>query len=221
MVEFSDWFERIWAYREEVLYPALFGKEREGIFPIPHERLELGQLSDPRWATCGVFRFAPTSSRNSWLYVSSGLSNAWFDESPDPTGVSGFGCEFVIETPSHSDWPIQRLHQLMVYQIGLFVGRYPGHDPLGVAHRVPLGSPIDFATSALSIALLVRPTSFDPELKQETGVADFLQVVGISESERDFAKQYDHATLVAWLENHTPFPVTDPERAIMQSSASS
>jgi hypothetical protein len=219
MDESLDWFERVWAHREEVLYPALFGEEREGIFPIPRDRLAIGQLSDPRWSTCGVFRFTLTSSRKSWLYVSSGLSNAWFDESPDLTGVSGFGYEFVIETPSNGDWPIQRLHQLMVYQIGLCVGRYPGHDPLGVGHRVPLGSPIDFATSALSIALLVAPTGFDPELKQDTGVADFLQVVGISESERDFAKQHDHAALVAWLENHTPFPVTDPERAIMGPSA--
>jgi len=111
----SDWFERVWENREEVLYPGLFGARREGIYTIPWERLKAGQLTDPRWNTCGVFKFFPTDTRQSWLYVTSGLSNAWFDETPSPDATSGFGCEFVLETPEDAVWPIQRLHQVMVY----------------------------------------------------------------------------------------------------------
>lgn len=33
----------------------------------------------------------------SWLYVSSGLSNAWEVDSSKPDEVSGLGCEFIIE----------------------------------------------------------------------------------------------------------------------------
>jgi Suppressor of fused protein (SUFU) len=198
-----------------VIYPRLFGSESEGIFTIPWKRLEAGQLSDPRWATCGVFRFAPTVQRQSWLYVSSGLSNAWFDDKPDATRVSGFGCEFILEAVDCVDWPIQRIHQLMVYQIGLCVGRYPDHDAISAGNRIPFGSPIDFGTSRLAYGLLINPPLFPTQFKQESGVAEFLQLVGISESERDFAKLNGNASLEDWLRTNTCYPTTDPARQEM------
>lgn len=211
----ADWFERIWEHREETLYPALFGNESEGIFTIPGHRLETGKIADPRWATCGVFRFAPTRERNTWLCVSSGLSNEWFEEAPDPDGISGFGCEFVIETRGREDWAVQRLHQIMCYQIGLCAGRYPGSDPLTVEYRVPLGSSIDFEKSILKYVLLVEPVRFSPVLVQESGSADFLQLVGISETERDFARENGNDALIEWLKANSEFPATDPDRAAM------
>ncbi len=219
MSESDDWFERIWKHREEVLYPQLFGSEFEGIFTIPWQRLETGQLSDPRWATCGVFRFSPTKQRSSWLYVSSGLSNAWFDDKPDAANVSGFGCEITLEALNCADWPIHRLHQLMVYQIGLCVGKYPGHGALGSGCRVPFGSPIDFHTSRLEFGILVDPPLFSRQFEQESGVAEFLQLVGISETERDFAKSNGNGSLEDWLRTNTCYPVTDPHRQEILSKA--
>ena len=35
----EELFEEIWRYREEEIYPKLFGVESEGISPIPFERL--------------------------------------------------------------------------------------------------------------------------------------------------------------------------------------
>ena len=217
MSESDDWFERIWEYREAVIYPRLFGSEFEGVSTIPWERLKIGQLSDPRWATCGVFRFSPTSQRASWLYVSSGLSNAWFDEKPDAANESGFGCEFILEAPNCADWPIQRLHQLMVYQIGLCVGVYPGHDAMRPGSRVPFGSPIDFGKSRLESGILIEPPHFSPQFEQESGVAEFLQLIGISELEREFAKSHGNGTLKDWLRANTCYPVTDPDRQEMLS----
>jgi hypothetical protein len=35
--DWETWFKRAWGYREEVLYPSLFGERRRGIFTIQHE----------------------------------------------------------------------------------------------------------------------------------------------------------------------------------------
>lgn len=203
----EDWLERIWEHREEVLYPSLFGSEFEGIFPI-----SAVQGGDPRWSTCGVFRFAPTENRQSWLYVSSGLSNAWFDDAPDPDRVSGFGCEFLMETPAKADWPIVRLQQIMKYQIDLCCGKHEGAQPLGDFDRIPLGSPIDFAESLLTHLILAEPVGIPRELRQDSGSADFHLLFGTTEGERDFAKTHGGASLIELFRLETRFPVTDPAR---------
>ena len=203
----DEWLERIWEHREEVIYPALFGSESEGIFPIPVE-----SAGDPRWSTCGVFRFAPTEKRRSWLYVSSGLSNAWFDESPDPSTTSGFGCEFLMETCDKADWPIIRLHQIMKYQIDICCGKHEGVDPLSDHDRIPLGSPIDFEESVLTHLVLAQPAELPRDFQQDSGSADFYLMFGITEDERDFAKEHGGDILLDQLRAQTDFPVTNPKR---------
>lgn len=203
----DNWLERIWEHREEVIYPSLFGPESEGIFPMPAE-----QGRDPRWSTCGVIRFAPTESRKSWLYVSSGLSNAWFDEAPDPSGTSGFGCEFMIETLEKADWPIIRLHQIMKHQIDLCCGKYEGAQPLGDHDRIPLRGAIDFGGSQLTHIMVAQPEGLPKELKQDSGGADLYLLFGITEAERDFAKENGGDVLLGILRAQTEFPVTNPSR---------
>lgn len=203
----ENWLERIWEHREETIYPSLFGADWEGIFPMPAE-----QGGDPRWSTCGVFRFAHTESRGSWLYVSSGLSNAWFDETPDPSGISGFGCEFMMETREKADWPILRLHQIMKYQIDICCGKHKGADPLRDHDRIPLGSAIDFVDSALTHLILAKPPTIAQEFQQDSGSADFYVLFGITQAERDFAKQAGGDALLSILCGETEFPVTNPSR---------
>ena len=89
------WFEAAWADREENVYPRLFGPESRGNFTLAHSIfLETFRQDsfDPRWLHHGVFDFGPTATRASWLYVTSGMSNAWEDDEPDPAGPSEFGC---------------------------------------------------------------------------------------------------------------------------------
>lgn len=69
--------EEVWRIREEDAFPALFGQRFRGIFPLQMEMFaqQFGQSEiDPRWLHYGVFEFAPTNSRGSWLYVTSGHS---------------------------------------------------------------------------------------------------------------------------------------------------
>src|SRR6516225_5170137 len=84
--------------REEKAYPCLFWPRVGGIFPLQVEMFtrQFGQSNvDPRWLHYGVFEFAPTETRHSWLYVTSGHSNPW-DQSPeefDPESESGVGVD--------------------------------------------------------------------------------------------------------------------------------
>ncbi|HEX7864365.1 MAG TPA: hypothetical protein VF555_05425 [Variovorax sp.] len=57
--------EEVWAYREETLYPQLFGERHNGIYVLDHDDFgALGAESiDPRWLHLGVFEFEPTTTR--------------------------------------------------------------------------------------------------------------------------------------------------------------
>src|SRR6185369_15852338 len=113
--------ERVWEHREEVIYVDLFGDpDPQGIYTLqPHvfERRFGPQPIDPRWLTHGVMVFPPTSRHSGWSYVSSGLSNAWEDEEPNPQGPSGLGCEFVLELVSPQLWAIGQVQELIAFQL--------------------------------------------------------------------------------------------------------
>lgn len=148
----QDWFENAWEVREENIYPSLFGDTGSGIYTLDAD-LFMGQFRqtsvDPRRFTYGVFESRPSARRASWLYVSSGLSNAWEADSPKPDEVSGLGCEFIIECPSQSMWALLLLRQMVAFQILLSVGRFEEKGLLEVWDRIPLHAPIDGTSSEL------------------------------------------------------------------------
>lgn len=211
----EDWFERVWEHREEVLYPSLFGSSSRGIFPIQAEmltKLFKQESFDPGWLHYGVFEFAPAPARDSWLYVTSGMSNAWEVASPDPTAISGLGCEFVFETTQQAEWAIIRLLQVMTFQILLCHGRYPSSEPLRDFDRIPLRGPICEGQSLLTRLMVAPPSRFPREAKLDSGSFDFYQLVGISEAETSFARTHDGPALLELLVTFGCFPVTDPNR---------
>src|SRR5215475_117616 len=113
--EWSDWFEKIWEYREEIIYPEFFG-ELEGIYALSGDIFlkTFGQETyDPRWLFYGVFISPPSVKRNSWLYVTSGMSNPWDDEPSTSSDLSGLGCEFVFETVEKGEWAILLVQNIM------------------------------------------------------------------------------------------------------------
>ncbi len=74
-----QWFERIWADREERIYRALFGDTGPGIYTIPTTVFASMGVADPdpRFLTHGVFECPPNDRRaHFWLYVTSGMSNS-------------------------------------------------------------------------------------------------------------------------------------------------
>jgi hypothetical protein len=182
--------EEVWAYREETLYPQLFGEKHNGIFVLDHDDFtSLGAENvDPRWLHLGVFEFEPTPARNSWLYVTSGGSTPWETEPADynPEEYSWLGSELVIEVPSQpqDQWPIKLLRRLLAYNVLLAHGQF-GED---------------------------KPLLYPATAQLASGQFDFLHAVGITDSEKDWARAHSSEALLRLLEVHGGFPVTDPRR---------
>lgn len=214
MSDWEDWFEEVWAYREETVYPRLFGPLGRGIFTLSPAIFNdvFKQEFDPRWLHSGVFEFPPTKERASWLYVTSGMSNAWEDEKPNSDGPSGFGCEFVFESVEQKDWAIIRLQHLMAFQILLFHDRYPGREPLSEYDRVPLRGPISLDPSEIQWLILAPPESYPARFELESGWVDLLAVFGATDAETALAREQGGDKLVQMLKPHGAFPVTDPKR---------
>ena len=211
--------EEIWEYREENLYPRLFGAQRRGIFLVTFElfsKIFDQHDVDPRWLHLGVFEFAPTPERNSWLYVTSGGSTPWESEPTeyDPNSYSWLGVELVIESPEQDDWPIRVLQRLLAYHVLVCHGRFGEVSGLDYGHRVPTGGPIDGAEgSNLRFLAIAKPTHYPSWAQLASGKFDFLHAVGITGGERDYAKATSTDTLIAALGAHGAYPVTQPKRA--------
>ncbi|HMD54070.1 MAG TPA: suppressor of fused domain protein [Phycisphaerae bacterium] len=211
----EEWFQRIWRLREEEIYPRLFGDVGREIHTIKPELFKsLGsQNVDPRWLTHGVLCSPPGPGRESWLYISSGLSNPW---GVDPDLVkadefSGLGFEFLMQTQQRAPWAIEVLNWLMAMQILIAVGEVQG-QLLEVFDRVPLGKSIDGGRSLLRNLLITESEDIPPRLQMESGVVDFLLCVGITDAELQFARAQGGPGLLKLLKHHEFFPITGPNR---------
>lgn len=212
----SDWLERIWEYREEKLYPELFGDIGKGIYPLSAEMF-LNRFKqetyDPRWLFFGVFESAPCAKHESWLYVSSGLSNPWNFDQPDDDDVSGFGCEFIFETTERGEWAIELVQSIMTFQVLLCSGRYERKEPVSPYDRIPLRASITpEADSEIRNILVCPPTVWPETFRLESGEVALIQLVGITDAEAQFAREHSGEELVERLRQKTLFPVTQPER---------
>lgn len=213
MTEDTDWFEAVWEHREERLYPELFGPVGDAIFPLSPAIFTdtFQQDFDPRWLHCGVFESPPNRRHSSWLYVTSGLSNAWEDDAPDPTSPSGLGCEFVFETTQQAKWAIVRMLHVMAFQILLAHGRYPDRDVLEHYDRIPLRDSISPHPSEL-VYLMVAPPVGTDTFQLDSGDVELLALTGITNAEAQFARDNSGQELLKRLTNASAFPVTDPKR---------
>ncbi|MGE5326957.1 MAG: suppressor of fused domain protein [Deltaproteobacteria bacterium] len=214
MADGDKWFENAWAVREEKVYPSLFGPcGGDSIYPLDQVIFEVFKKggSDPRWLTHGVIKFPPTEARKSWLFVTSGLSNAWEDKEPEPEGPSGLGCELVMETCGDFGWALFHLRRLLAYQTLLGWGRYEGKDCLGFGDRIPLQAPIDGNQSLLTWCLVVPPAGYPPEFQLPSGRVTLLHIVGVTDAEIRFAGEQGYPALLRKL-SPSGYPVTDASR---------
>jgi len=210
-----DWAARAGRYREEVLYPPLFGPAHSRAFPIPEDivsGLFKPESFKPQWLQQAVIEFAPTKPRPSWLYATSGLSDAWEAESPNPMAPAGLGCEFVLETRAQSPWAIVRLQQMIAFQVLIAQGRFPNRKPMDDFDRVPLRAPLGPEPSVLTWLMLAPPTGFPRKARLQSGFFNFFQAVGISEAEAAYARAEGGEELWKLLQVYSLFPVTDPRR---------
>ena len=120
-VEVADSRKSSPEWREERVYRACFGAA-DAIYPLDAAVFESFGMPEPdaRWLTHGVLKFAPNETRDTFVYVTSGLSNAWHDDQPDSEGRSGMGCELVLET--REDTVLVQVEGQWI-RTGLFQGR--------------------------------------------------------------------------------------------------
>lgn len=210
--------EEVWRIREEEVYPRLFGPPSRGIFPLNSEVFSRfgPQEIDPRWLTMGVFEFAPTSARQSWLYVTSGYSNPWNDDPTDynPEGESGAGVEFTLTTTEQADWAIQTLQSMLAFDLLLDAGRFPPSQRLFLHDRVPLHGPVNGRSECLVRNLImVEPEGFDQEFLLPSGVVILVTFIGTTDAETAFARTEGTDGLIERLRAAGHFPSIDPGRS--------
>ncbi len=210
--------ERVWALREDEIYPDLFGTPSRGVFPLTPDifRSLDRQDPDPRWLTYGVFEYGPTPARTSWLYVTSGYSNPWETEPEDydVNAPSGAGVEFTLEASAPGDWAIKLLQHMLAFDMLLCVGHFGHREPLSVGDRIPFGGPINGDDGCvLKNLLLMEPEHFGRRFQLPSGTVKLLQFVGITDEERDLATQRGFDALLAMLRKAEAAPVIDPRRA--------
>lgn len=211
--------QTVWHEREDLVYPERFGVLSRGVFPLDLQ-LFSGVFGvsevDPRWLHCGVFEYAPTPHRPSWIYVTTGFSNPWNEEPSDYSSenYSGYGSELVLETLEQSDWAITTLRKILAYDVLLANGRFGEPDALDIGSRIPLGGPINGdEASHIRFLVAIRPQHYNGRFVVASGKVDFLHLVGITESERDYAREHDTDALTHRLEQAGIYAVTTPDRS--------
>jgi hypothetical protein len=212
----ETWFEDLWTYREEVVYRNLFGDIGTQIHTLPQKLFEkMGLVEiDPRWLVHGVFECPPAPGRESWVYVTSCLSNPWGEDpsTVDTTKPSGLGFELMLETPTKVTWGIQVLQWLMAMQILTASGMLQG-ELLQEYDTVPLQTPIAPGTdSAIRNLLVCAPDHIAGEFDLASGKVKLLLCIGITEAELEISRTQGADTLEAQLKSKGIYPLTDSER---------
>lgn len=203
-----NFLEKAWAEREEQKYKEIFGDLGEGIYPLDAEvftQQYKQENIDPRWLHYGVFMSPPNNSRDSWAYISSGMSNPWEKEEKDE--YSGLGVEFILETKQKSAWAIEVIRSLIAYNILLSVGRFGDLPMLDYGHRIPMN-----LAPSISHIMMVSPSHYPDHIDLMSGRVDFLHAIGITEEEYSFAKEHSSSELNEKLKEDGIYPLTARNR---------
>ncbi len=203
-----SFLEESWEDREEKSYKEIFGETGPGIFPLSNDIFDRmkAKAVDPRWLTHGVFKCPPTENRSTWAYVTSGMSNPW--EVEEAEEYSGLGVEFLMETENEETWAVEVLQTLMAYNLLLVSGQMGDFPPLDYGHRVPLA-----LSESIKTMMFTYPINFPNSFSIKSGKVDLLQVVGITPSELEAAKQSSSEELKEKLVHITGGLVTCKERS--------
>jgi len=200
------------------VYPGLWGNVGNQVFTFDEQFFQrtFQQAAEPHWLLTGVIECAPSEKHADWVYVSSGLSNP-LDDAEAPSGGEDFswlGVEVMFRSKEQGPWAIALVQRVAAFEILLAHERFPGRERLAPGARIPLGGPIIPGGDSQRKWLLVVPaadelSSFD----LESGRAEFLNVVGITDGEAKLAREQGAEVLFEQLRNHGALWVTDPKRA--------
>lgn len=211
MAKNNNWFQEAWEQRDNVLYPKALGGNGDGsIITIPHAAFaQMGvEQIDPRWLHCGVLTFPPTAKRDAFTFVTSGLSNAWDDDRPDPKSISGLGLEFRIDSISDEHWIKDVLLRLSAMQLLIGARRLSGARLLGHGDRIRVGAETFGEGSAMTTLLATKVAAF----ALPSGTFEMIQLFAITDRERELAATRGAEALVAALLERTTYPVNNIAR---------
>jgi hypothetical protein len=213
------WFEELWAFREERVYPAFFGASPVRAQPLTQEVFaSLGvETPDPRFLTHLVLEFAPTPERPHTLYATSGMSNPWGEnpETIDPKAFSGLGFEFTLHVREPANWAVRLLNWLMAVQLLVATGQLQGQllEPLDL---IPLGGKLSGAGEIDHLVVVAPPAvedgGYPARFALPSGQVDALLLLGITAREADFLRSQGAEALLALLRHRDIFPMTDIAR---------
>lgn len=213
---FREWFETLWTDREDRVYRSLFGDLGAGVFTAGEKVYErFSKEPHPGWLNHGVFACPPHEERDSWIYVTSGLSNPWNLDKPgkDPSGFAGLGFELVVESSKEADWAVPLLHNLMAYELLVAVGTYEGAELLEYGNRIPLNDSITPSfDSAIRWLLVEQAKHYASSFDTAAGRVDLFHLVGATDAEVELAREGDQDKLVALLKDKGFYPRTDADR---------
>lgn len=210
--------EEVWRIREDDVYPKLFGPVSRGIFPLTYGLFSrrFSQVDvDPRWLFLGVFEFAPTPDRPSWLYVTSGYSNPWNKDPKDyrPKNESGSGVEFMFAVSEQGDWAVETLLAMLAFDLLLGAGQFVNGERLSLHDRIPLHAPINGNEACLIRNLVLVEREDGPgEFLLPSGKVVLVGFTGITDAELAFAKSNGSAALIEKLRAAGFHPTTNPLR---------
>jgi hypothetical protein len=217
-LEWGEWFDSIIMERELARYPAFFGETQSEFYTFPDHLVSkesLEMLEETGMSLNLVIEYAPNEKRNSWLYVTSGLTNPSGEDpqSIDPTDYSGIGFEMIIETNEKCLWPVNVLHMMMFSQCLISSGMVEG-DLLEYKDIFPLS---DGAIKGSQICSFVaidpdQRCSYPTGFELSTGKVDFFPLFGITLSEEKlFLGNKLGVSFMEFLEK-AGYPVVDPLR---------
>lgn len=190
-----SFLEKSWEEREEKVYRDIFGDIGKGIYPLTAEffssKFNVTDI-DPRWLHYGVFISPPSETRDTWVYISSGMSNPW--ESDQKEQYSGLGVEFILESKSESKMALTAVLSLVAFNILLSVGRFGESPVLDYRHRIPMTMEPN-----ISHVVIAEPNSFQASFELMSGKVDILQIVGVTPKEYSFAKEHGSNEVLAVL----------------------
>jgi len=193
------WFENAWKIREEQIYPALFGTVQTQIYTLTESMFaHIGSRHiDPRWLTNGVL--IAQSQNNSWIYLSSGLSNPWGqqDTHDQDKQISGIGFELWLESKQHDPRFIKYLQWVIIWQLLIATGVID--EPLiDIGDRIVL--PETYTQGVKDYALLVNQTSdARRQFLLPSGKVDLLQLIPINSQEAQIATEQGGHFLIEQL----------------------
>jgi hypothetical protein len=213
------WFEELWAFREEHVYPAFFGAPPVRAQALTVEAFaSLGmETPDPRFLTHMVLEFGPTPQRPHTLYATSGMSNPWGEdpETLDPKDFSGLGFEFTLHAREPALWPVRLLNWLMAVQLLVATGQLQGQllEPLDL---IPLGGPLGGSGEVDHLVVVPPPAPEDggypARFALPSGQVDMLMLLGITQREADFLRSQGAEAMLALLRHREVLPLTDVGR---------